>query len=58
MIFFLVYVGLCFFVAVIGNTRPLRFWGYFFSSFLFTPLVGLLLLMAAGKNRVRYPDRE
>ena len=58
MTFFLVYVGLCFFVAVIGKARPLRFWGYFFSSLLFTPLVGLLLLMAAGKNRVRYPDRE
>jgi hypothetical protein len=58
MTFFLVYIGLCFFVAVIGKARPLGFWGYFFSSFLFTPLVGLLLLMAAGKKRVRYPDQE
>jgi len=58
MTFFLVYVGLCFLVAAVGKTRPLGFWGYFFSSFLFTPLVGLLLLLAAGKKRVRYPDRE
>ena len=58
MTFFLVYVGLCFLVAAVGKARPLRFWGYFFSSFLFTPLVGLLLLMAAGKKRVGYPDRE
>jgi len=58
MTFFLVYVGLCFLVAAVGKKRPLGFWGYFFSSFLFTPLVGLLLLMAAGKKRVGYPDRE
>ncbi|HEV3065874.1 MAG TPA: hypothetical protein VGX93_11050 [Chthoniobacterales bacterium] len=58
MTFFLVYFGLCFLVAAVGKARPLGFWGYFFSSFLFTPLVGLLLLMAAGKKRVSYPDRE
>jgi hypothetical protein len=58
MTFFLVYIGLCFFVAAIGKARPLRFWGYFFISFLFTPLVGLLLVMVAGKKRVRCPDQE
>lgn len=58
MTFFLVYVGLCFLVATVGKKRPLGFWGYFFSSFLLTPLVGLLLLMAAGKKRVGYPDHE
>jgi hypothetical protein len=58
MTFFLIYVALCFLVAAVGNSRPLRFWGYFFSSFLLTPLVGLLLLMAAGKRRVGQTDRE
>lgn len=58
MTLFLVYVGLCFFVAAVGKARPLRFWGYFLSSLLLTPLVGLLLLIAAGKKRVRYPDHE
>jgi hypothetical protein len=51
-----VYLGLCFLVATVGRKRPLRFWGYFLSSLLLTPLVGLLLLMAAGRNRVRHPD--
>jgi hypothetical protein len=58
MTLFLVYVGLCFLVAVFGKERPLRFWGYFLGSFLLTPLVGLLLLMAAGNKRIRHPDRE
>jgi hypothetical protein len=53
---FLVYVGLCFLIAVVGRRRPLRFWGYFLSSLLLTPLIGLLLLMAAGRNRVHPPD--
>jgi len=53
---FLVYVGLCFLIAVVGRKRPLRFWGYFISSLFLTPLVGLLLLVAAGRNRVRHPD--
>jgi len=58
MTIFIVYVSLCFLVAAIGKTRPMRFWGYFFCSFLLTPLVGLLLLVAAGKKRVRHPDSE
>jgi hypothetical protein len=56
MIFFLVYVALCFLVAAVGQSRPMRFWGYFFCSFLLSPLVGLLLLLAAGKKRVSHPD--
>jgi hypothetical protein len=58
MIFFIVYVAFCFLVAAVGKSRPMRFWGYFFCSFLLTPLVGLLLLLAAGKKRVSRPDWE
>jgi hypothetical protein len=58
MIFFIVYVALCFLVAAVGKARPLRFWGYFFCSFLLTPLVGLLLLLAVGKKRVGHPNWE
>jgi hypothetical protein len=48
------YFALCFIIAMIGHDRPLRFWGYFLSSFLFTPFIGLLLLIAAGDNRAHY----
>ena len=58
MTLFLVYVGLCFLVAACGRRRPLRFWGYFFSSLLMTPFVGLLLLVAAARKQARDADRE
>jgi hypothetical protein len=51
------YLVLCFVIAIVGHDRPLRFWGYFLSSFLFTPLIGLLLLLAAGDNRAYYIKR-
>ena len=44
-------VGAWLFLAMIigffGRNRRFRFWGYFFSSILLTPIVGLLLLIAA-----------
>ena len=58
MILYLVYLGLCLLIALVGKSRPFGFWGYFFSSFFLTPLVGCLLLAAAGRNRVRSFDRD
>jgi hypothetical protein len=52
------YIILCILVAIIGHNRPLRFWGYFLSSLLFSPLIGLLLLLAAGDNRAYYDDKR
>ena len=42
-------------VAVLGRNRRFGFWGYFFSSVLLTPIVGLLLLLAAIPTKA---DRE
>jgi len=58
MIFGLLYLVLCFFIAYLGNARPLRFWGYFLCSLLFTPFIGLLLLLAAGDNRATPPHHS
>jgi uncharacterized membrane protein len=58
MILFLVYLGLCWLIALVGRRRPFGFWGYFFSSFFLTPLIGCLLLAASGGNRVRRSDRN
>jgi len=57
MILFLINIGLCFLIALAGRNRPLGFWGYFFGSLLLTPPIGILLLLAAGHNRARRPDR-
>jgi hypothetical protein len=43
---------------MLGMRKPLGFFGYLVSALLLTPVVGLLLIAAAGDNRVRRPDRE
>jgi hypothetical protein len=52
----LIYVGLCLLIAWVGKRRPLGFWGYFFASIILTPIVGCLLLAAAGKTRARHEE--
>lgn len=34
-------------VASIGKNRKFGFWGYLFASFLLTPIVGALLVLAS-----------
>jgi hypothetical protein len=34
-------------IGFLGRNMRFRFWGYFFASVLLTPIVGLLLLLAA-----------
>jgi len=36
-----------FVIALFGSRFRFGFWGYFFGSILLTPIVGLLLLLAA-----------
>jgi hypothetical protein len=34
-------------IALLGQNRKMGFWGYFFASILFTPVIGLLLVLAS-----------
>ena len=43
---------------MLGMHKPLGFFGYLVSSLLLTPVIGLLLIAAAGDNRVRRSDRD
>jgi len=36
-----------FFIALFGINRKMGFWGYFFSSLLLTPLIGVLLVLVS-----------
>lgn len=48
-------------VAFFGRNRRFRFWGYFFASVLLTPIIGLLLLIAAipvSEKRPRHVARR
>ncbi len=37
-------------VGYIGKNRKFGFWGYFFLSILFTPIVGLVTVFASDKR--------
>ncbi len=41
------WITLCLLVAAIGRHRTMGFWGYFFSSLVLTPLMGLLLVLVS-----------
>ena len=58
MVFVLIYFVFCLLIAILGVHKPLGFFGYLVSSLLLTPVIGLLLIAAAGDNRVRRSDRE
>ncbi len=47
------YLLLCMVLGALGRRRKLGAWGYFFASFLLTPVIGLLLLLASDPR----PDR-
>ncbi len=37
-------------VAYIGKDRKFGFWGYFACSFLLTPIIGLVVVLASDKK--------
>jgi uncharacterized membrane protein len=41
----------CLIIGYLGRHRKMGFWGYFFGSILFTPLVGLILVAASGPKQ-------
>jgi hypothetical protein len=51
MLSILIYVGVCALVGWFGSNRRFGFWGYFLFSILFTPLVGLVLVIAFDKAK-------
>jgi len=44
-------------IALCGSRFRFGFWGYFFGSLLLTPIIGLLLLLAAVPPRPRKSER-
>ena len=57
------YILLCVIVAKIGRRRKWGYWGYLWSSVLFTPFFGLLFVLAAdppphGKRATAAPTAK
>jgi len=38
-------------IALLGINRKMGFWGYFFSSLLLSPLMGILLLLVSDSAK-------
>lgn len=45
------YLALCLVAGILGRHRRIGFWGFFFSSILLTPLIGLLYIYFAAPRR-------
>jgi hypothetical protein len=47
------YLALCVLAGILGRNRRIGFWGFFFSSIIFTPFVDLMFLYWATPRPVR-----
>lgn len=47
IVLILMYIFICYLVALTGRNRKFGFWGYFFASILLTPIIGILLVIAS-----------
>jgi hypothetical protein len=51
-----------FLIGIIGRNYRFGFWGYFFSSLLLTPMVGILLVIASKPkeqvNTIKYKIKK
>lgn len=50
MTYLLFYIFTSFLIGVLGTNRKFGFWGYFFCSLLFTPFLGVIILLASSKT--------
>jgi hypothetical protein len=49
--FLLLYLSLCLLGGILGRNRRIGFWGFFFSSIVFTPFVSIPFLYFATPRK-------
>ena len=47
----ILYFSLSFIIGISGVNRIMGFWGYFFCSILFSPVIGLMVLLVSSKKK-------
>jgi len=57
-ILFILYFLVCLGVGYLGADRKMGFWGYLFFSLAFSPVVGLLLVLASDNKREVMKDKQ
>jgi len=45
------YIGLCALIGLCGSKLRFGFWGYFFFSLIFTPLLGLFVVVGSDRRK-------
>jgi hypothetical protein len=48
----LAYLALCLVAGILGRNRRIGFWGFFFSSIIFTPIISLLFMYFSMPRKV------
>ena len=48
MTYLVLYVVFSLVIGFLGTNRKFGFWGYFFYSLLFTPFLGIIILLASS----------
>lgn len=48
----MIYFFISLLIGILGNNKQMGFWGYFFGSLIFTPLVGIILLIVSKDRKV------
>ncbi|QTA89720.1 hypothetical protein [Desulfonema magnum] len=46
-----IYFALCLVIALAGINRKMGFWGYLFCSIIFSPLIGLMVVLVSEKTK-------
>ena len=54
IIAYFLWIVLSIIVGFIGKNRKFGFWGYLFASILFTPVIGLVLVVASDPREPSY----
>jgi len=47
----LLYLAFSFLAGILGRNRRIGFWGFFFSSIIFTPVISLMFLYFAAPRK-------
>ncbi len=48
-----IYIGLCLVIAFFGINKKMGFWGILFFSIIFSPVMGLIVLLVSGKRNTK-----
>ncbi len=53
LLFLILYVGFCWLLGYLGRYCKFAFWGNFWVSVIFTPVIGILVLLAQDHHAER-----